>query len=105
MEDIAEQREMAQEIADAISRPIGPGIDFDEVKKKQMGTDTIFLPKAYRTGTLFLVCELNAFFFWLLSNTEIEFWTMTLCTVANCALFLLEHSFLFPWNVQSTNTH
>lgn len=66
MEDIAEQREMAQEIADAISRPIGPGIDFDEVKKKkikQMGTDTIFLPKAYRTGTLFLVCELNAFFF------------------------------------------
>lgn len=45
MADIAEQHEMAQEISDTISRPIGPGIDFDEVKKKmeQTGTDAIFL--------------------------------------------------------------
>lgn len=32
MADIAEQHEVAQEISDTISRPIGPGIDFDEVK-------------------------------------------------------------------------
>ncbi|CAF95754.1 unnamed protein product, partial [Tetraodon nigroviridis] len=30
MADIAEQHELAQEISDTISRPVGPGIDFDE---------------------------------------------------------------------------
>lgn len=30
MADIAEQHEVAQEISDTISRPIGPGIDYDE---------------------------------------------------------------------------
>ncbi|TNM89219.1 charged multivesicular body protein 4b [Takifugu rubripes] len=30
MADIAEQHEVAQEISDTISRPIGPGFDFDE---------------------------------------------------------------------------
>lgn len=34
MADIAEQHEVAQEISDTISRPIGPGIDFDEVKRR-----------------------------------------------------------------------
>lgn len=40
MADIAEQHEVAQEISDTISRPIGPGIDYDEVKKKRDQTDT-----------------------------------------------------------------
>lgn len=63
MADIAEQHEMAQEISDTISRPIGPGIDFDEVKKKmeQTGTDTIFVIYC----TLFLVLELIVFPFCL----------------------------------------
>lgn len=45
MADIAEQHEVAQEISDTISRPIGPGIDYDEVKikKDQTGTDTMFV--------------------------------------------------------------
>lgn len=31
MQDITEQQEIAQEISDAISRPVGFGEDFDEV--------------------------------------------------------------------------
>lgn len=31
MQDITEQQELAQEISDAISRPVGFGEDFDEV--------------------------------------------------------------------------
>lgn len=63
MADIAEQHEMAQEISDTISRPIGPGIDFDEVKKtmEQTGTDTIFVIYC----TLFSVLELIVFPFCL----------------------------------------
>lgn len=54
MADIAEQHEVAQEISDTISRPIGPGIDFDEVKKMaQTGADTIFLSQPDRARTLF----------------------------------------------------
>lgn len=62
MADIAEQHEVAQEISDTISRPIGPGIDFDEVKKMdQAGTDSPYLTKTYRAGTLFLVLEFISF--------------------------------------------
>lgn len=43
MADIAEQHEVAQEISDTISRPIGPGIDFDEVKKKKIHNNIIFV--------------------------------------------------------------
>lgn len=33
MQDITEQQELAQEISDAISRPVGFGEDFDEVSQ------------------------------------------------------------------------
>lgn len=32
MQDITDQQELAQEISDAISRPVGFGEDFDEVR-------------------------------------------------------------------------
>lgn len=35
MADIAEQQEVAQEISDAISRPFGAGVDYDEVRTDQ----------------------------------------------------------------------
>lgn len=64
MADIAEQHEVAQEISDTISRPIGPGIDFDEVKKMdQTGTDSIFLTRPYRARPRFLVVESIVFSF------------------------------------------
>lgn len=36
MAEISEQHEVAQEIADVISRPVGFGQDYDEVRKKQV---------------------------------------------------------------------
>ncbi len=35
MQDITEQQELAQEISDAISKPVGFGEEFDEVRLKQ----------------------------------------------------------------------
>lgn len=34
MQDITEQQELAQEISDAISKPVGFGEDFDEVRDR-----------------------------------------------------------------------
>lgn len=39
MQDITEQRELAQEISDAISKPVGFGEEFDDV-----GAASLFLP-------------------------------------------------------------
>lgn len=46
MQDITEQRELAQEISDAISKPVGFGEEFDDV-----GDALLFLPFFF-----FLVC-------------------------------------------------
>lgn len=35
MQDITEQQELAQEISDAISKPVGFGEEFDEVRLKR----------------------------------------------------------------------
>lgn len=35
MQDITEQQELAQEISDAISKPVGFGDEFDEVRVNQ----------------------------------------------------------------------
>lgn len=64
MADIAEQHEVAQEISDTISRPIGPGIDYDEVKKKkkdQTGTDTMFVIYSVFSIRVFSIFILSAF--------------------------------------------
>lgn len=37
MDDIAEQQDLAREISDAISNPVGFGEDVDEVRKKSGG--------------------------------------------------------------------
>lgn len=66
MADIMEQHEMAQEISDTISRPIGPGYDFDEVKPST----------AFRVLT-------NLFSSWAL-----KFLTFRLLKGRDCALFL-----------------
>lgn len=36
MQDITEQQELAQEISDAISKPVGFGEEFDEVIRRQI---------------------------------------------------------------------
>ena len=37
MQDITEQQEVAQEISDAISKPVGFGEEFDEVRSVALG--------------------------------------------------------------------
>ena len=39
MQDITEQQEVAQEISDAISKPVGFGEEFDEVRSVALGLD------------------------------------------------------------------
>lgn len=39
MQDITEQQELAQEISDAISKPVGLGEQFDEVGESSTCTD------------------------------------------------------------------
>lgn len=36
MQDMTEQQELAQEISDAISKPVGFGEEFDEVRARQI---------------------------------------------------------------------
>ncbi|XP_016395887.1 charged multivesicular body protein 4b-like [Sinocyclocheilus rhinocerous] len=40
MQDITEQQELAQEISDAISKPVGFGEEFDEVRLKQANSES-----------------------------------------------------------------
>lgn len=43
MQDITEQQELAQEISDAISKPVGFGEEFDEVKTEILHAFCYFL--------------------------------------------------------------
>lgn len=41
MDDIAEQQDLAREISDAISNPVGFGEDVDEVRRKIAGKEPV----------------------------------------------------------------
>lgn len=98
MADIAEQHEVAQEISDTISRPIGPGIDYDEVKKKekkkdQTGTDTIFVIYSVFSIQVFSIFLLSAF---QSLNRVLNNYTLYSCNL--CFIFIVTFFSMFPFS-------
>lgn len=100
MADIAEQHEVAQEISDTISRPIGPGIDYDEGKKKkkdQTGTDAIFV--------ICSVFSIRVFSIFLLSAFQSLNRVLNSCTFNSCNLcFIFIVTFFFYVSFFCNNT-
>jgi len=60
MEEIRDQMELANEISDVISQPVGFGIDMDEVKSKGHG---VYASKGCHSGSFYRLCNvLSALF-------------------------------------------
>ena len=66
MDDVAEQQEIASEISDAISNPVGFGQDMDEVR--------FMMPQLYKT-------------FFMLNSSEAEILSMSLKFLGRISVF------------------